>query len=388
MLENQTSDLRGARLRSSSQFQLISFDELEASQRWAFKSLTEEPDFYGLLMPPRNSALPVKSMSRDAALLFQTLREPARVPHLLTSLFGANADAHIRRLILDGVLEVESKGRFLSGMAAFPQPVGDVDEVSTYIARLSKEAITYGAALEGLSVREIAARLYMFNRAPCTSLLQSQFAQTEQVVAYLVESSAVAKLLASHWVREVSQGAWLVWRSSESGPPFPFKLYISPTLDALPEVFRLTVDTLARIKCTRFKIGLTAFGLLRPDKLVAYFAKLEDLQQASELMCVSAAGIPAHGVPFSGAIDSEGLVSWGMDPPHFEQLLGSQSAQSWRQWVAERVAVYITAAKESGTENITKAVLQRLAMDGIDTATWGPSLAIWRGLGEFPQEDA
>ena len=73
-------------------------------------------------------------------------------------------------------------------------------------------------------------------------------------------------------------------------------------------------------------------------------------------------------------------MSWGMDPPRFEQLLGLQSPHSWRQWVAERVAVYTVAAKESDAENTTEFVLRRIAMDGVDTATWSPNLAIWRGL--------
>jgi hypothetical protein len=68
-----------------------------------------------------------------------------------------------------------------------------------------------------------------------------------------------------------------------------------------------------------------------------------------------------------------------MDPPRFDQVLSAQEYQSWRQWVAGRLAVYTLAAKASGAENIPKAVLQRVGLDGIDTATWSPNLAIWRG---------
>ena len=47
-------------------------------------------------------------------------REPACVPHLLTSLFGANAEDRLRQLVLDGIFEVEHAGGFVSGAAAFP----------------------------------------------------------------------------------------------------------------------------------------------------------------------------------------------------------------------------------------------------------------------------
>ena len=65
-------------------------------------------------------------------------------------------------------------------LSARPQP--------TY-ARLSNRTIKYGAEIQGLSVHEIAAHLYMFNRAPSTPLLQRRFAETEQVITYLVGDS-------------------------------------------------------------------------------------------------------------------------------------------------------------------------------------------------------
>jgi hypothetical protein len=119
---------------------------------------------------------------------------------------------------------------------------------------------------------------------------------------------------------------------------------------------------------------------------VAYFERLEDLQQASEIIRASTSGISVQGVPFSASIGSDGLVSWGIDPPRQEKMSGSQLPQSWRQWVSERIAVYIVAAKESGDINATETVLSRLTMDGLDTKTWTPNLAIWRALGGFSEE--
>jgi len=85
---------------------------VEERERTTFESLAEEPDFYWLLVPPATSALPVKSVSRDAALLFLTLRKPACVPHPLTILFGPGTPARLRELVLDGVFGIEWGGGF------------------------------------------------------------------------------------------------------------------------------------------------------------------------------------------------------------------------------------------------------------------------------------
>ena len=279
--QSTNGEIYKACLRLSPRFRLVSFDELEERERSSFISLSEEPDFYGVLIPPSDSALPVRSVSRDAALLFEKLRLPSRVPHLLSSLFGSNVDAQVRQLIVDGVLEIESDGKFLSGSAAFQKIEGILDQTSNYIVRISGEAITYASSLEGVSAFEIAARLYMFNRLPSTARLQRRFAAPEEVLAFLIGQSRETKALISDWVADIVPNAWIVWRSSHQISPLPFKLYISPMVEALPETFQLTVNALARTKCTCFKVGVNAFQLLRPDKLIAYYARLENLQEAA-----------------------------------------------------------------------------------------------------------
>src|ERR1700751_2914931 len=100
-------DLSAARLRSHRQFRLVPYDGLQAHEQDALRSLCEDPEFFGVLAPTDGSALPVKSVSREAALLFMSLREAACLPHLLKNLFGNQANERLRQLILDGVLEVE-----------------------------------------------------------------------------------------------------------------------------------------------------------------------------------------------------------------------------------------------------------------------------------------
>jgi hypothetical protein len=377
------------RLRANPRFRLLHFDQVEEPERKPLESLAAAPDFYGFLSPPSSSALPVKSVSRDAALLFLTLREPACVPHLLGNLFGEDVQKQLRQLVLDGIFEIEQGGRFVSGAEAFPElEASNGDVPSSRVAQLSAHAIAYAAALEGLDSADIATRLYMYNRAPATAPLQQKFASDDDLIRYVIEGSVSSRQLESHWTREVIQQSWLMWRHAGSNSRHNFKLYVSPSLECLPQAFAIAVDTFVHVKCSHFKLGRTAFGLLRPDKLVAYFVTLEELQEAAEMIRASAAGITAQGVPFTAAIDADGLVSWGMDPPRFDQVLSGQEHQSWRQWVAGRLAVYTLAAKASGAEDIPKVVLQRVGLDGIDTATWSPNLAIWRGSAGSEEEVA
>ncbi len=375
-----TADLQVARLRANPRFRLIPYDEMNELDRGALQPLSEDAEFFGVLVPPSGSRLPVRSVSRDAALVFLTLRTAASVPHLVSTVFGTDANRQLRQLIIDGVLELESDGSFISGESALLS-TGVSSEGGGYIGRLSRDAVSYGAALGPLPIVEIASRLYLFNRRPSTPALEAQFAASQDVIAYLTSGDRGDRRLRSRWHQEITEGTWVCWRSSDEAASLRFKLYVSPTLEALPDAFRLTLDALARVGCTNFKAGLTAFGLLRPDKIVAYFARLEDLQAAAELISVSSAGIPAHGVPFTGAIDNEGLVSWGMDPPLPDGPVGTGHAQSWREWVAERVAVYLALGRESEATDVPAFALRRLELDGIDVARWTPNLAIWRGAG-------
>jgi hypothetical protein len=358
-------DLKTTRLRSNPRFRLMSFDECDEREQLLLQPLAEDSNFYGILAPPDTSPAPAKSMSRDAALLFMSLREPAYAPYLLTSLFGATVQERLQELILDGVFEIERGGAFTSGSAALPELSHDVREKpNSRVAQLSNDAMVYVTEAEGLSPREAAVRLYMYNRVPCTPALQRKFASDDDLLAFLAGKTALAKRLEKHWVREVSQEAWLVWH---------------PTLDGLPQTFQVAVDAFCQVKCSHFKVGRSAFGLLRPDKFVAYFENLEQVKEAAELIRASTSGIRAQGVPFTGAIDTEGLTSWGMDPPKFEQVMAWQEHVSWRQWVTERLAVYMLAAKESGAENAVEFASRRIALDGVNPDTWTPNLAIWRG---------
>jgi hypothetical protein len=370
-------DLCRVRLRANPRFQLIPYDRLPSSERSALRSLTRDRDFFGILAPPPDSGLPKKSVTQDAALLFLALAEPACLPSLITRLLGARASELLRQLVLDQVLEFEHAGEFISGPAALGPLGGTPDSrAGSRVARLSSEAIDYAQALDSLQVSQVASRLYRFNTTPGTPALQRRFASDERVHAFVCGGAEVQRRLQSTWGSAVIEDGWFVW-SVSAARSLEYKLYVSPVLGDLPKVFAFAIEALAQADCPRFKLGRSVHGLLRPDKLVAYFSQLEALHRAAALIADSAGQAAAQGVPFSAPIDPAGLLSWGMDPPRFERVLEEQAELSWRQWLSERVAVYAVAARASGGE-AQAFVRHRIALDGVDPFDWTPLLGIWR----------
>jgi hypothetical protein len=79
----------------------------------------------------------------------------------------------------------------------------------------------------------------------------------------------------------------------------------------------------------QFKIGSDAWGLLRPDKIVAYF-------------------------------------------PDFERLAEAAGG------LAEGLSRALLTAREAGEAEPWRFALDRLRLEGIDTATWTPGSRLWR----------
>jgi len=90
---------------------------------------------------------------------------------------------------------------------------------------------------------------------------------------------------------------------------------------------------------------------------------------------------PAHGVPFTAALDDEGLLSWGVDPPASVQLLEWQPRESWRLWLTNRLANALLTAKRAPATATQRSpwqyALDRVRLEGIDIDTWTPSADVW-----------
>jgi hypothetical protein len=162
----------------------------------------------------------------------------------------------------------------------------------------------------------------------------------------------------------------------------------------MPRLFAMAVRAMKRAGCEHFKIGRRGEGVCRPDKMVAYFASLDQLRACAslieaDLLASDVDPRSAHGVPFTASIDAAGFLSWGMDPPELGHVTASFEHQSWRQWVASRVAIAVLSAKGAANPTgVVPFVLERVRLDGIDPDTWAPNLAIWREYAARPEDVA
>jgi hypothetical protein len=180
--------------------------------------------------------------------------------------------------------------------------------------------------------------------------------------------------------RPAANQPWFEWQSRGNRPEgsaggHGYKLYVSPQPDALPAAFPAVVEILRDSDAHAFKVGRTAIGLLRPDKLVVYFQDFDSLQRTAGDIALALAGCAVHGVPFTAAIGSDGLLSWGIDPQPEKDALSWRGPESWRLWITNRLAAALVSARLNPTQTLQpwQFALQRLRLEQIDTDTWAPT---------------
>jgi hypothetical protein len=389
-LTESVSSIAQRRFRAGSSFELVVFDRLPAVEQAPLSELRADPDFYGILRPREGSGRTVKAVGKDTALLWLTLTAPGPLPFFVWGDDPEAAAKAVGDLVLDGVLEMEHQGAFVSGAAALSltAPAEATAAPPGRLAALSLEALRYGQALGLDDPAELAARLYSYGRLPVTAAWARRLPDAEAVLEFLgaAEGSPRRRQLEAGWERapEGRSPGWIAWRprlSRETATATSvFKLYLSPLPEAAPAAFAALVEVLTRRGARAMKVGHDAAGLARPDKLVAYFGDLEGLRAVAAELEERLAGVPAQGVPFSAPIDSAGLLSWGMDPPGSERALTWQDPESWRLWVARRLAAALIAAQSQGGTDMEprQFAVERLRREGVDVDHWTPSTSLWR----------
>ena len=255
------------------------------------------------------------------------------------------------------------------------------------LSRLSIAAVRSAVALRSADLIVVAGHLYSYNRIPSTSGWHRHLADLpgiHRALGFPTNSDLEATLEAS-WLRLPSTFApgWLAWSNRASGLELggsapDFKLYVSPAVEALERVFPELVRVSTFSRARSFKVGADGAGLLRPDKLVAYFSCLGDLAEAAHELGRRLDGVPAHGVPFTAEILGDGLLSWGVDPCLSAETPGNRTP-SWREWICHRLAEAIISASQenSGSKPAWQRALDRLQADGIRVDRWLPSPAYW-----------
>jgi hypothetical protein len=380
--------LMGRRFRAGTSFDLVVFDRLPPREQALLDELRRDKDFYGVLRPRSESGRTLKAVNRDTALLWLTLQTPGPLPFFVFSGDSESAVGAICELVLDGVLEVESDGRFVAG----PEASGVLPRTHRVtpqgrLSRLSRAALLYGERLQLESSQLLAARLYGFGRQPVSPLWARRLPNEGAVLEFLAgpSGSSGRRRLDTEWTVMAGRETrgWVAWSSTtreDTGVGgMTYKLYVSPDIEALPHCLDVVLDVLGQ-RAARFKVGANAAGLLRPDKMVLYFTDQEKLLRAASDLGGQLSAVDPHGVPFSAEITPGGLLSWGIDPPRRTRMVAWQEPESWRLWVARRLAAAMVAAQKSSPSELSPSefALERLRHEGVDVETWTPAANIWQ----------
>ncbi len=256
------------------------------------------------------------------------------------------------------------------------------------LADLSLQALRHAAALGAGNALELSGHLYRYNTLPLTPQWLRRIPDHNVVEEYLqIQAGGCNRReLDREWTRvplAAEQSAWLAWTSRTISIPAKtttYKLYLSPLACRLREAFRVWLTAITAAGAFHFKMGSKVRGLLRPDKMVAYFGDRDALEEAARLIAKELSGCPAQGVPFTAELNCGALMSWGSDPPLEEAMPPWLRRQSWRQWVCNRLGAALAVAKHYESEAMPswQFALERLRLDGVDVGNWAPVSTDWQ----------
>ena len=373
--------------RANSVYEIVRYSQLDRAERELLGPLRREALGGAILRASEASAYTLKVAGADTVALVASLRRARRLPNRVRDTYSDQTNVEIARLVLDGVLEMRAGRTFVTAAEAHDHVFEAVpaQAPADRIAQLSEDALRHAYTLDLTDVLELSARLYFYSRAPITPFWKQRLAGRAAVDAMLSlgPGGSIRPLLARHWRQSRASPGWIIWTRRTRNASLrrdltTYKLYVSPTYDALREVFPAIVRVLARSDAAAFKVGSDLSGLLRPDKLVAYFADRRTMLHVAEALRAELRDVPSHGVPFTGTLAPSGVLSWGLDPPSDYALPDWRERESWRLWVTNRLALYLLTAKRSrcASPPAWDFALHRLWLDGVDVKTWTPTQ--WR----------
>lgn len=358
------------------------FDRLPAAEQLVLKGLHDDLQCYGVLRPRNDTRLTIKSVATDTALLFLTLQDAAPLPHYVVDVLGEQCDPFIGKMVLDEILQIDVNGEMLCGPAAVDFVVGESSstEPQGFIATLSRRALHYAEALDIVDVPELSYRLYSYNRIPASARWRRLFCDRAAVESHLgINDGRLAEMLDAEWIRleEHSAAGWIAWRSKRLAPKLSsqtYKLYVSPTCAAVGSVLGPVVEAASGFGASHWKIGSDVYGLLRSDKLILYFARFTELQDAAAYVIPRLVGCPSQGVPFTAELEASGLLSWGIDPPLETCSVPWLEQGSWRGQICNKLALALRLAKSAPDRGVSPSrfAALRLRLEGIDPDNWTP----------------
>ncbi len=291
----------------------------------------------------------------------------------------------LRALVLDGILDLDTPTGTVTGPLATNHltapdetPVGGTGST---IAALSRAALERATRRIDDAPSSIAAWLYACNTVPISPPWVDAADRVEQRLDELQRNGHLGEYEPS------TTDAWAQWRRPDAiTDRLTQKLYVSTRPAELVEALGPAVDAVIGSEARAWKVGRGPYGLLRPDKFVAYFDDHDLMLEAAARLAGVLDGVSAQGVPFTAGIDRVGVLSWGVDPPRDARLSGWNRADSWRSWITNRLGRLVADAGAAGcsTDRALAYIDLRIGLDGVDPATWAPSPDLWHEIGGAP----
>lgn len=366
------------RCRANKAYRFLARAELGGGDYQAVRELLLDPDFGGLLVAAPDQGLSTKAISVETSRLFVSLSEPK----VIECGEGEGGKATLSRerlldLVFSGVFEIEHQGAFKFGPTAMEalgvSAKNHVSLAPDRIQALSRAAIEYGQDLHLSDPLMLSARMYFFGRRPISPTVCDNPAYAKFPLRFL--AAVLSHFNSSEAVEVKVRQGWFLFKRKGANPSGAcrHKLYISPQIEDLPYLEQELAKTLVET-ATMFKIASDVRGLMRPDKLLAYFATRENLLVAAGALRKVLVGARAHGVPFTGSLMPDGMLSWGIDPPTAKFSLSWLEQESWRLWVTNRLASsLILARRYNGEMSPYQFAISRMRADGVDADNWAPT---------------
>ncbi len=237
------------------------------------------------------------------------------------------------------------------------------------MVRLSGTALRLAAELPQVGEAALARWLYAFGRLPRTPAIERDLGPDDEPMGVLGldRGGPVRRILEDRFVASADSGWYSFTSRPLRGDVVPVcKLYVSPRPESLGEVFPVVAATFVDNDVRSFKVGRGSDGLLRPDKIVAYFATTEFMADTADALDRALTGCPVQGVPFTAELGGQGLLSWGVDPD------GGLTRTSWRSWVTHRLAASLAARVKATPARRVSAALDEIRVAGVDPDSWAP----------------
>jgi len=221
----------------------------------------------------------------------------------------------------------------------------------------------------------VAQWLYRFGTVPRGLAIDRDFGPDDDPMAVLgmTVGDNVRRLLETAY-EATSLSGWYSFARTPTQLQFApaCKLYVSPRPEALADAFPRIAHELVRFDVRSFKVGRGIEGLLRPDKIIAYFDDRAHMEAVIAALDRALWGCPAQGVPFTAEAGGNGLLSTGVDPPP------GNTPTSWRSWVTKRLATSLTVGRATSNEDPVAAALINIRLAGVDPERWLPNADAFR----------